>query len=323
MTASADNTGRTPNASGRRVTPTDYQALDAFQLALRRFLALSESGAMELGLTSQQHQALLAVRAHRGPGEITIGELANTLMIKNHSAIGLVDRLVERDLLELHLLRFELREIEDVVEQREQRDLAGDGAQLVVERPLQTSGDHLIRLLGRAEVKKQDPNKQGDKGFKGAMATFDASRPIVAAMADPNPLVAGKGFALLQAAGIAVAAPLMAAEAEALNVGFVRRMRLGLPWVRLKMAGSLDGRSALVNGQSQWITGPEARSDGHRFRARAQAIITGVGTVVADDPLLTVRDVAAPTGQTGQPLPRTAPLRVVVDTHLQIGRAHV
>lgn len=100
MTASADNTGRTPNASGRRVTPTDYQALDAFQLALRRFLAMSESGAMELGLTSQQHQALLAVRAHRGPGEITIGELANTLMIKNHSAIGLVDRLVERDLLE-------------------------------------------------------------------------------------------------------------------------------------------------------------------------------------------------------------------------------
>ncbi|MGV1017162.1 MAG: bifunctional diaminohydroxyphosphoribosylaminopyrimidine deaminase/5-amino-6-(5-phosphoribosylamino)uracil reductase RibD [Fluviibacter phosphoraccumulans] len=140
---------------------------------------------------------------------------------------------------------------------------------------------------------------------------------VVAAMADPNPLVAGKGFALLQAAGIAVAAPLMAAEAEALNVGFVKRMRLGLPWVRLKMAGSLDGRSALVNGQSQWITGPEARSDGHRFRARAQAIITGVGTVVADDPQLTVRDVAAPTGQTGQPLPRIAPLRVVVDSHLR------
>ncbi len=140
---------------------------------------------------------------------------------------------------------------------------------------------------------------------------------VVAAMEDPNPLVAGKGFALLKAAGIEVAAPLMAAEAEALNVGFVRRMRLGLPWVRLKMAGSLDGRSALANGQSQWITGPEARADGHRFRARAQAIITGVGTVVADDPQLTVRGVAAPTGQTGQPLPRTAPLRVVVDTHLR------
>ena len=140
---------------------------------------------------------------------------------------------------------------------------------------------------------------------------------VVAAMADPNPLVAGKGFALLQAAGIAVAAPLMAAEAEALNVGFVKRMRLGLPWVRLKMAGSLDGRSALANGQSQWITGPEARADGHRFRARAQAIITGVGTVVADDPLLTVRDVEAPISQSGQPVELTAPLRVVVDSHLR------
>lgn len=140
---------------------------------------------------------------------------------------------------------------------------------------------------------------------------------VVAAMEDPNPLVAGKGFALLQAAGIAVAAPLMAAEAEALNVGFVKRMRQGLPWVRLKMAGSLDGRSALDNGQSQWITGPEARADGHRFRARAQAIITGVGTVVADDPLLTVRDVEAPIGQSGQPVELTAPLRVVVDSHLR------
>lgn len=140
---------------------------------------------------------------------------------------------------------------------------------------------------------------------------------VVAAMEDPNPLVAGKGFALLQAAGIAVAAPLMAAEAEALNVGFVKRMRQGLPWVRLKMAGSLDGRSALANGQSQWITGSEARADGHRFRARAQAIITGVGTVVADDPLLTVRDVETPIGQSGQPVELTAPLRVVVDSHLR------
>ena len=125
---------------------------------------------------------------------------------------------------------------------------------------------------------------------------------VVAAMEDPNPLVAGKGFALLQAAGISVAAPLMSAEAEALNLGFVKRMRTGKPWVRLKMAGSLDGRSALANGQSQWITGPEARADGHRFRARAQAIITGVGTVLADDPLLTVRDVEAPVGQSGLPV---------------------
>ena len=142
---------------------------------------------------------------------------------------------------------------------------------------------------------------------------------VVAAMEDPNPLVAGKGFALLQAAGIAVAAPLMAAEAEALNIGFVKRMRTGLPWVRLKMAGSLDGRSALANGQSQWITGPEARVDGHRFRARAQAIVTGVGTLIADDPQLTVRDVPGPIGQgTGEALPLTPPLRVVLDSHLRM-----
>ncbi len=140
---------------------------------------------------------------------------------------------------------------------------------------------------------------------------------VVAAMEDPNPLVAGKGFALLKTAGIEVAAPLMAAEAEALNVGFIKRMHHGLPWVRLKMAGSLDGRSALANGQSQWITGPEARMDGHRFRARAQAIITGVGTLIADDPLLTVRDVSAPIGQTGQPVPLASALRVVVDGHLR------
>ena len=141
---------------------------------------------------------------------------------------------------------------------------------------------------------------------------------VVAAMEDPNPLVAGKGFALLQAAGISVAAPLMLAEAEALNLGFVKRMRTGKPWVRLKMAGSLDGRSALANGQSQWITGPEARADGHRFRARAQAIITGVGTVLADDPLLTVRDVEAPVGQSGLPVRLHAPFRVVLDSQLRM-----
>lgn len=142
---------------------------------------------------------------------------------------------------------------------------------------------------------------------------------VVAAMEDPNPLVAGKGFALLQAAGIAVAAPLMAAEAEALNVGFVKRMRTGLPWVRLKMAGSLDGHSALANGQSQWITGPEARADGHRFRARAQAILTGVGTLLEDDPLMTVRGVDTPMAQvTATPVPLAPSLRVVLDSHLRM-----
>ena len=142
---------------------------------------------------------------------------------------------------------------------------------------------------------------------------------VVAAMEDPNPLVAGKGFTQLQAAGIEVATPLMAAEAEALNVGFVKRMCQGLPWVRLKMAGSLDGRSALANGQSQWITGPEARADGHRFRARAQAILTGVGTLLEDDPLMTVRGVDAPMAQvTATPVPLAPSLRVVLDSHLRM-----
>lgn len=150
-----------------------------------------------------------------------------------------------------------------------------------------------------------------------ALAAAGISR-VVAAMQDPNPLVAGQGFALLQQAGISVAAPLMAAEAEALNMGFVKRMRQGKPWVRLKMAGSLDGRSALGNGQSQWITGPEARADGHRFRARAQAIITGVGTLLADDPVLTARGVEMPVGQSGETVSPAPLLRVVVDSHLRM-----
>lgn len=142
---------------------------------------------------------------------------------------------------------------------------------------------------------------------------------VVAAMEDPNPMVAGKGFALLQAAGIAVAAPLMVTEAESLNVGFVKRMYTGLPWVRLKMAGSLDGRSALANGQSQWITGPDARADGHRYRARAQAILTGVGTLLEDDPLMTVRGVDTPLAQSvAIPVPLAPPLRVVLDSHLRM-----
>lgn len=131
---------------------------------------------------------------------------------------------------------------------------------------------------------------------------------VVAAMADPNPLVAGKGLALLQAAGIATAVGLMEAEAKELNIGFVSRMTRGQPWVRLKAAASLDGKTALNNGVSQWITGPEARQDGHRWRARACAILTGIGTVRDDDPQLTVR---------GLDVSRQ-PLRVIVDSKLEI-----
>ncbi len=114
---------------------------------------------------------------------------------------------------------------------------------------------------------------------------------VQVALPDPNPLVAGQGMARLQAAGIAVvlAPDSIAQQARALNVGFLRRMEQGLPWVRLKTASSLDGMTALSNGDSQWITGAVARADVQHWRARACAVLTGVGTVLADDPLLNVR----------------------------------
>ncbi|WP_295991905.1 bifunctional diaminohydroxyphosphoribosylaminopyrimidine deaminase/5-amino-6-(5-phosphoribosylamino)uracil reductase RibD [Rugamonas sp.] len=131
---------------------------------------------------------------------------------------------------------------------------------------------------------------------------------VVAAMDDPNPLVAGQGMAKLAAAGIAVSSGLCADAAYELNIGFFSRMRRGLPWVRMKTAASLDGMTALHNGQSQWITGAEARADGHAWRARACAILTGIGTVASDDPQLTVRAVDTP----------RQPRRIVVDSRLDI-----
>jgi diaminohydroxyphosphoribosylaminopyrimidine deaminase/5-amino-6-(5-phosphoribosylamino)uracil reductase len=123
-----------------------------------------------------------------------------------------------------------------------------------------------------------------------------AARParVVVAIGDPNPLVNGQGLARLRAAGIAVTTGVCAEEALAINAGFISRMSRGLPWVWMKMAASLDGRSALHNGMSQWITGPEARADGHRWRARSCVVLTGMGTVQKDDPLLNVRDVDTP-----------------------------
>jgi diaminohydroxyphosphoribosylaminopyrimidine deaminase/5-amino-6-(5-phosphoribosylamino)uracil reductase len=129
---------------------------------------------------------------------------------------------------------------------------------------------------------------------------------VVAAMEDPNPKVAGEGMARLAAAGIATAVGLLAAEASELNIGFVSRMTRGRPWVRLKVAASIDGKTALNNGRSQWITGPEARLDGHRWRARACAILAGSGTVRDDDPQLTVRGIDTP----------RQPLRVIADSRL-------
>ncbi|MGZ5185207.1 MAG: bifunctional diaminohydroxyphosphoribosylaminopyrimidine deaminase/5-amino-6-(5-phosphoribosylamino)uracil reductase RibD [Caldimonas sp.] len=130
---------------------------------------------------------------------------------------------------------------------------------------------------------------------------------VVVAMQDPNPRVAGQGTARLAAAGIEVVAGPFAAEARELNIGFVSRMQRGRPWLRLKVAVSLDGRTALENGASQWITGEAARTDGHAWRKRAGAVLTGVGTVLEDDPRLDVRLVAT----------ARQPLRVVVDSRLE------
>ena len=131
---------------------------------------------------------------------------------------------------------------------------------------------------------------------------------VVAAMQDPNPRVAGSGLARLRAAGIVTQAGILETEARELNLGFVSRMTRARPWLRLKIAASLDGRTALKNGVSQWITGPEARRDGHHWRARSCAVMTGIGTLRDDDPQLTVREVET----------SRQPLRVVVDSRLRI-----
>jgi diaminohydroxyphosphoribosylaminopyrimidine deaminase/5-amino-6-(5-phosphoribosylamino)uracil reductase len=129
---------------------------------------------------------------------------------------------------------------------------------------------------------------------------------VVASLEDPNPLVAGQGLARLRAAGLQVEVGLGAEEARELNIGFFKRMTTGLPWVRLKVAASLDGQTALLNGISQWITSAPAREDGHAWRARACAVLTGIGTVLEDDPRMDVRAV---------PTPRQ-PTLVVVDLSL-------
>ncbi len=131
---------------------------------------------------------------------------------------------------------------------------------------------------------------------------------VVAAMVDPNPAVSGEGLDKLKAAGIEVASGLLEAQAQELNRAFIKRMQTGRPYVQLKVAASIDGGTAMASGESQWITGPEARADVQRLRAAAGAILTGVGTVIADDPRLTVRGVDGHDRQ---------PVRAVVDSDLR------
>jgi diaminohydroxyphosphoribosylaminopyrimidine deaminase/5-amino-6-(5-phosphoribosylamino)uracil reductase len=135
---------------------------------------------------------------------------------------------------------------------------------------------------------------------------------VVYAIADPNPLVNGRGAAALRAAGITVEAGLLGEEARELNAGFIRRMQHGRPLVRVKLAMSLDGRTALANGASHWVTGDAARQDVQHWRARSSVILTGIGTVLADDPRLDVR-LADEAGGRG----RRQPLRVVLDARLR------
>ncbi len=141
---------------------------------------------------------------------------------------------------------------------------------------------------------------------------------VVAAMQDPNPRVAGRGLEQLRQAGIAVECGLLEKEAAALNPGFIKRMCAGLPYVRCKLAMSLDGRTAMASGESQWITGEDARRDVHRLRARSSAIVTGIGTVLADDPSLNVRldPAELPELPDGMAVPQ--PMRVVLDSRLRM-----
>lgn len=140
---------------------------------------------------------------------------------------------------------------------------------------------------------------------------------VVAAMDDPNPLVAGNGINALRAAGVEVQVGLLERQARSLNPGFVKRMTEGLPYVRVKLAASLDGRTAMASGESQWISSPAARRDVQLLRARSSAVLTGVGTVLADNPSLNVRlsGEELPGVKPGEPVRQ--PVRVVVDSHLR------
>ncbi len=185
---------------------------------------------------------------------------------------------------------------------------------------------HALRAAGEAArgatayVTLEPCSHQGRTG-PCALALIEAKvKAVVIAMADPNPAVAGRGIAMLRDAGIDVMVGLLEDQALALNPGFVMRMKHGRPFVRLKMAMSLDGRTAMQSGESQWITGPQARRDVQRLRARSSVVLTGVDSVIFDNSRLTVRPEALELEE-AEEIARHQPLRVVVDTQLRLPQA--
>lgn len=199
------------------------------------------------------------------------------------------------------------------------------GEQVIAEGfHLQAGGPHAeivalqqagAQAVGATAYVSLEPCSHHGKTPPCADALIDARvARVVCAMPDPNPLVAGQGLEKLRQAGIEVECGVLQAEAEALNPGFIKRMRIGLPYVRAKLAMSLDGRTAMASGESQWITGEAARNDVHRLRARSSVILTGSGTVIADNPQMNVRLDAQQLGLDCEP---HQPLRAVIDSELK------
>lgn len=186
---------------------------------------------------------------------------------------------------------------------------AGEGHAEV--NALALAGENAIGAT--AYVTLEPCSHQGKTGpCSQALIDAGVSR-VVVAMQDPNPLVAGRGNKALQAAGLMVDCGVMEVQAKALNPGFIKRMTKGLPFVRCKMAMSLDGRTAMANGESQWITGPASRAEVQRLRAQSCAVMTGVGSILIDNSRLNVRDLSL---EPSYQQPKRQPLRVVLDSRL-------
>jgi len=176
-----------------------------------------------------------------------------------------------------------------------------------------------LKVKGATAYVSLEPCSHHGKTPPCADALVDAGiKRVVCAMLDPNPLVAGRGIEKLKQAGVETESGLMQLEAEAINPGFIKRMKTELPFVRIKLAMSLDGRTAMASGESKWITGSHARADVQKFRARSSVVLTGSGTVIADDPSMNVRVSAEDLQMDGGVKNVHQPLRAIVDSQLSV-----